>query len=247
MAIDPHAEAALALHRFGMGPRAGSIAAIASDPRGALLAELDARAPATSAEAGLMTSAQAVARRVRIPRQSGGEQPRLPPKRKARRAPAHGMTRCRRECAARGAAARQAEATPRCTAADFPAAKPKRALDAAFDAEIGFAERLVWFWSNHFCISADKVPWSHGRRLRARGDPAARARPLRRHAAGRRRPSGDAVLSRQRAPRSAATRSPASTAAAGSTRISRARSWSCIRSACAPATPRTTSPASPRC
>ena len=24
-------------------------------------------------------------------------------------------------------------------------------------AEIGFAERLVWFWSNHFCISADKI------------------------------------------------------------------------------------------
>jgi hypothetical protein len=25
-------------------------------------------------------------------------------------------------------------------------------------AEIGFAERLVWFWSNHFCVSAEKVP-----------------------------------------------------------------------------------------
>jgi uncharacterized protein (DUF1800 family) len=35
------AEAALALHRFGMGPRPGSIEKIASDPRGALLAELD--------------------------------------------------------------------------------------------------------------------------------------------------------------------------------------------------------------
>src|SRR5215211_6000271 len=33
--------AALALHRFGLGPRAGSIAAIAADPRGALLAEID--------------------------------------------------------------------------------------------------------------------------------------------------------------------------------------------------------------
>ena len=29
---------------------------------------------------------------------------------------------------------------------------------AALGAEIGFAERLVWFWSNHFCVSADKVP-----------------------------------------------------------------------------------------
>src|SRR5262249_58233966 len=27
---------------------------------------------------------------------------------------------------------------------------------AASDAEIGFVERLVWFWSNHFCVSADK-------------------------------------------------------------------------------------------
>jgi uncharacterized protein (DUF1800 family) len=41
MALDPQAQAALALHRFGLGPRAGSIAAMASDPRGALLAELD--------------------------------------------------------------------------------------------------------------------------------------------------------------------------------------------------------------
>jgi uncharacterized protein (DUF1800 family) len=31
-------------------------------------------------------------------------------------------------------------------------------LDAALLAEIGFAERLVWFWSNHFCVSGDKVP-----------------------------------------------------------------------------------------
>src|SRR5271169_2495380 len=41
MVTDPNSEAALALHRFGFGPRIGSIAAIASDPRGALVAELD--------------------------------------------------------------------------------------------------------------------------------------------------------------------------------------------------------------
>src|SRR3984893_2405773 len=40
MALDAK-EAALALHRFGFGPRSGSIAAIAADPRGALLAELE--------------------------------------------------------------------------------------------------------------------------------------------------------------------------------------------------------------
>ena len=28
-------------------------------------------------------------------------------------------------------------------------------FDAALGAEIGFVERLVWFWSNHFCVNAD--------------------------------------------------------------------------------------------
>jgi uncharacterized protein (DUF1800 family) len=37
-------------------------------------------------------------------------------------------------------------------------AEVKARLDAASVAEIGFAERLVWFWSNHFCVSADTVP-----------------------------------------------------------------------------------------
>jgi len=32
----------------------------------------------------------------------------------------------------------------------------KARIHAALGAEIGFAERLVWFWSNHFCVSADK-------------------------------------------------------------------------------------------
>jgi uncharacterized protein (DUF1800 family) len=30
-------------------------------------------------------------------------------------------------------------------------------FDEAANARIGFVERLVWFWSNHFCISADKI------------------------------------------------------------------------------------------
>ncbi len=29
--------------------------------------------------------------------------------------------------------------------------------EAALNADIGLTERLVWFWSNHFCISADKI------------------------------------------------------------------------------------------
>src|SRR5438477_981992 len=41
MTQDSKTDAARALHRFGLGPRPGSIAAIASDPRGALIAELE--------------------------------------------------------------------------------------------------------------------------------------------------------------------------------------------------------------
>ncbi len=47
------ADAVLALNRFGMGPKPGSVAAIASDPRGALLAELE-RAPTDLAAAATL-------------------------------------------------------------------------------------------------------------------------------------------------------------------------------------------------
>src|SRR5215475_12725783 len=57
MALDP-IEAAVALHRFGFGPRAGSIAALASDPRGAILAELDRPNVGQVASASLLTSGQ---------------------------------------------------------------------------------------------------------------------------------------------------------------------------------------------
>src|SRR5215475_7519426 len=58
MALDPKG-AALALHRFGFGPRPDSIAAIASDPRGASLAELDRPNAGQIANAGLMSSGAA--------------------------------------------------------------------------------------------------------------------------------------------------------------------------------------------
>src|SRR5262249_59792803 len=49
------ADAVLALHRFGMGPRPGSVAAIGSDPRGALIAELE-RPLAAQVSADLLPS-----------------------------------------------------------------------------------------------------------------------------------------------------------------------------------------------
>src|SRR5437879_10788640 len=56
MALDSKAEAGLALNRFGLGPRTGSIAAIASDPRGALIAELDRQSAGRISNPELMSS-----------------------------------------------------------------------------------------------------------------------------------------------------------------------------------------------
>src|SRR5256886_14912416 len=58
MALDAR-EAALALHRFGFGPRSGSMAAIAPDPRGALLAELERPNAGQIANADLPSSGAA--------------------------------------------------------------------------------------------------------------------------------------------------------------------------------------------
>ena len=59
MMTNPRFEAALALHRFGFGPVAGSIAAIAEDPRGALLADLERAGAGRVAAANLPSSGQA--------------------------------------------------------------------------------------------------------------------------------------------------------------------------------------------
>jgi uncharacterized protein (DUF1800 family) len=59
MAIDPNTHAALVLHRFGFGPRLDGIAAIATDPRGALLAELDRPGAGRLLDAHLLSSGDA--------------------------------------------------------------------------------------------------------------------------------------------------------------------------------------------
>ena len=152
MALDAKVEAALALYRFGLGPRAGSIAAIASDPRGALLAELDGAGAGRIGNADLLTSgtaarvafafqqAQRAARQAeRAAQQAGGgaappqmqDQSAAPPPAPVRN-PGPGVPQ------------------------QIYLAEAKARIHAALGAEIGFLERLVWFWSNHFCVSADK-------------------------------------------------------------------------------------------
>jgi uncharacterized protein (DUF1800 family) len=155
MANDPQAEAALALHRFGMGPRAGSIAAIAADPRGALLAELERAGAGRVADADLLTSAQA-SRAVFEFRQERQARAKVDAERKrlAENPRMDDAAEPAPEMAPEPAQAEMAPPVPQ----QILLVEAKARLDAAFDSELGFVERLVWFWSNHFCISADKIP-----------------------------------------------------------------------------------------
>jgi uncharacterized protein (DUF1800 family) len=177
MALDPRG-AALALHRFGFGPRAGTIAAIASDPRGALLADLDRPNAGKVPDVGLLSSGAASRMAADFNAERTAKQ-RLETRRKeaakqeaklAAENPAMqnaamenaGMEKPMeaKSAQAKTAEAKTAEAKPAAPAPETPMLEnffreAKAHYDGAVRAEIGFAERLVWFWSNHFCVNAD--------------------------------------------------------------------------------------------
>jgi uncharacterized protein (DUF1800 family) len=158
MQTDARRDAAFALHRFGLGPRPGSIAAIASDPRGALLAELERPGAGRIDNPELMSSVQASraafdARAARQAKQIVAERA----KKEAERLAGQGMGDEMAADGAKSAAPAPAKQGPTFERQNF-LKEVKARLDAAFDAEIGFVERLVWFWSNHFCVSTDTVP-----------------------------------------------------------------------------------------
>src|SRR6516162_2485889 len=143
-------EAALTLHRFGFGPRIGSIEAVAPDPHAALLAELEKPGAGQVVDPDLPTSGAA-----------------------NRAVFEYNAERNAKQKLARKAAEQLAMANPgkentmEATAAAKPEEMPlprqlflkeaRARVDAALNAEIGFVERLVWFWSNHFCVSQDKT------------------------------------------------------------------------------------------
>jgi uncharacterized protein (DUF1800 family) len=185
------AEAVLALNRFGLGPRPGSIAAIASDPRGALLAELDRPPTLLAAASALPSSGQALRTvaefndrrqaKIRAAKRADDQAKKAQAKQdQAKQDQAKQDQAKQPQMADAGAsaspnAAMMAAATPE-KAGDDAEAKAMAAADkvpnprekiyldeararteAALTAEIGFTERLVWFWSNHFCVSADVI------------------------------------------------------------------------------------------
>jgi uncharacterized protein (DUF1800 family) len=141
--LDPQARAALALHRFGFGPRQGDIAAIAGDPQGALLADLKPDAARVD-DSGLRDSAAALRALVefRQERKAEREMRATNPPAQASMSDESPMRR------------KAGPLLPQRIYLD----EAKARYGAALAAPVGFAQRLVWFWSNHFCVSADKGP-----------------------------------------------------------------------------------------
>jgi uncharacterized protein (DUF1800 family) len=159
MSSSAKAEAVLALHRFGMGPRPGSIAAIEADPRGALIAELDCPSASEIASAGLPSSAKAYrtvtdanakrqAKAIVVKKEQEAKRKQMAEASAMTDGAAQGMGEMAQKIAA--------EAVPD-PGRPIYLEEARARIAAALGAEIGFAERLVWFWSNHFCVSADKI------------------------------------------------------------------------------------------
>jgi uncharacterized protein (DUF1800 family) len=146
--------AVLALHRFGCGPKTGSVEAISADPRGALIAELDRPDAGRISRTDLPTSSAAN----RAVFEYNAERNAM-------------QQRQRRESAQAAMENPGKENTPEApTGQPEPVPLPRQLfldearvrIDAALDAEIGFVERLVWFWSNHFCVNQDKTVMAGG-------------------------------------------------------------------------------------
>jgi uncharacterized protein (DUF1800 family) len=182
MAVSPDKAGFIALTRFGHGPRGdGDVAAAASDPRGFLKAEL--AQPGIALLAGPSLPRTAIALQILFADQAAkkAERERLE-KEKADMATAAAAAppammqalatpSMEKPTTEKSSMASMEAPRPRDTMQMQPPQKPPQPpspeqavfkaeatarLRRAVEARGGFAERLVAFWSNHFCVSANK-------------------------------------------------------------------------------------------
>ena len=171
MVPDPKSLAAIALHRFGFGPRAGSLASVAADPRGAILDDLDRPGAGRIADADLLTTGEAARAAFDCRQEKKAERLVLRVDREATQAEAKKVAEAAKasdktdmtQPGSMQADAMQTSAPAKTNPGPgipqqifFEEAKAR--FDSALNAEIGLIDRLTWFWSNHFCVSADKGP-----------------------------------------------------------------------------------------
>lgn len=166
MSKDDHSHA---VRRFGLGPRAGDLQAIGGDPRGAVLAQLGNRDAARIDAGDLMPSHVAFAelRAARQEQKQAKEAAKGPPAVTVGpsspgpvQPPQSPMTEERTPSVAPRGDAKPATNGPtpgeirREAFRDDASARIKRAIETTSP----LIERLVMFWSNHFCVSAAKGP-----------------------------------------------------------------------------------------
>lgn len=135
-------DAVTALRRFGLGVRPGEIKAIAGDPRGHLLRQLEVFDPKAGDVTGLRSS------------YAGFEALQIEQREKRQREQemAKQIQGPQPDPAAKPASPQPGPEVVR----DTFTAEQNHRFQTACTASAGLIERLTAFWSDHFCISADK-------------------------------------------------------------------------------------------
>ncbi len=148
MAGDAARDAVTAFNRFGLGARPGDLGRGASDPRGLLKAELQPDCALIPPERVVAGGLAGTAANIQASFAAQEE-------RKTMRAAAAGaFVPALLPSAMTGAA--EAPKPPLQPEVRIYRAEALARFEAARDAEVGFVERLVAFWSNHFCVSVGK-------------------------------------------------------------------------------------------
>jgi uncharacterized protein (DUF1800 family) len=152
-------DAALALSRFGLGARDGSLAAIGSDPRGALRQEVTSRALAMPAGPELKPSPELLVDLYEFLKERRLERERKNEKATAQDAADRPMSRRQMMTGGQNTAASPAAGAMN----NRPQLVFLAEVDARFngtmrDPLIGFPERLAMFWANHFAVAVSKGP-----------------------------------------------------------------------------------------
>jgi uncharacterized protein (DUF1800 family) len=154
--------ALIALHRFGLGAKPhGMSTGLAKDPRGALQGELRDRASLLIEDGTLLTSQAALAKHFE---EAAAERLARESNRDATREMQVARSRIRAEVPAMGGMDMNAAAAPKPAQAQQPPqieqaiyrSEALARIRKAGESAIGFGERLVLFWSNHFCVSVQK-------------------------------------------------------------------------------------------
>ena len=159
MALDPRG-AALALHRFGFGPRPGSIAAIATDPTAALVADLDRPNAGEISSAGLLSSGAINRATVQFNAERAAKERLEARRREEAKAAAQAGEMAGQMAGEAGAMEAVKTPNPQLPQPETPMAtnlfaEARTHFETALRAETGYVERLVWFWANHFCVNID--------------------------------------------------------------------------------------------